>query len=89
MINTSDISYTVAVVENSYKYWDQCLALKNMTLVERETYMKSEGSIKNESKFTQQVGRQRQYCGIGWSAEGVKFYQDVWKNGNQYLLLTN
>jgi hypothetical protein len=25
------------------------------------------------------VGRQRQYCGTGWSAEGVKFYQDAWK----------
>ena len=41
--------------------------------------MESEGYIKKKSKLAQQVGRQRQYCGTGWSAEGVKFYQDAWK----------
>ena len=79
MITTSDIAYTVAIFENSYEYWDQCLALKNMTLIKRETFMESEGYIKKKSKLAQQVGRQRQYCGTGWSAEGVKFYQDAWK----------
>ena len=38
--------------------------------------MESEGYIEKKSKFMQQVGRQRQYCGTGWSAEGVKFYKD-------------
>jgi hypothetical protein len=41
--------------------------------------MESEGYIEKKSKFMQQVGRQRQYCGTGWSAEGVKFYKDEWK----------
>ena len=79
MITTSNIAYTAAIVENNYEYWDQCLVLKNMTLIERKTYMESEGYVKKKSKFTQRVGRQRQYCGTGWSAEGVKLYQDVWK----------
>ena len=55
MITRSDIAYAAVVVENSYKYWDQCLALKNTTLVESETYMESEGYIEKKSKFTQQV----------------------------------
>ncbi len=79
MITTSNIAYTFAVVENSFEYWDQCFALKNMTYNEREMYMESEGYIENKSKFMQRVGRQRQYCGKGWSTEGVIFYQDVWK----------
>jgi hypothetical protein len=43
MITTLDIVYTVVVVENSYEYWDQCFALKNMTHNERQTYIKGEG----------------------------------------------
>ena len=50
-----------------------------MTLVDRKNYMESEEYIEKRSKFTQRVGRQQQYCGMGWSAQGVKFYQDVWK----------
>jgi hypothetical protein len=30
MITMLDIAYTIAVVENSYEYWDQCFELKNM-----------------------------------------------------------
>jgi hypothetical protein len=58
VITTSDIAFTVAVVENSYEYWDQCFALKNMTHIERETFMESEGYLEMKSKFTQQAGRQ-------------------------------
>jgi hypothetical protein len=52
MITTSDIAYTVAVVENSYDYWDQCFALKNMTNIARETYLESEGYMEKKPKFT-------------------------------------
>ncbi len=31
MITMSDIACTIAVVENSYEYWDQCFELKNMS----------------------------------------------------------
>ena len=52
MITKSDIAYAVAIVESSYEYWDQCLALKNMTLLECRTYiMESEGYIKKKSRF--------------------------------------
>ena len=51
--------------------------------------MESEGYIKKKSKFIQQVGSQRQYCGTKWSAEGIKFSQDVWgRSARQYLWLT-
>jgi hypothetical protein len=79
MIATSDIAYTVAIVENSYEYCNQCFDLKNMTYIAHETYLESEGYMEKKPKFTQQAGRQRQYCGTGWSTEGVKFYHDVWK----------
>ncbi len=31
MITMSDKAYTIAVVENSYEYWDQCFELKKMS----------------------------------------------------------
>ncbi len=65
LITATNIAYTVAVVENSYEYWNQCFALKNMTHNEHETYMESEGYIKKKSKIMQQVGRQRQHSGMG------------------------
>jgi hypothetical protein len=53
MITTSDIAYTSAVVENTYKYWDQCFALKNRPHIACETYMDSEGYMEKKSKFMQ------------------------------------
>jgi hypothetical protein len=53
MITTSDIAYTAAIVENSYEYWDQCFALKNMTSIAHEAYLESEGYMEKKPKFTQ------------------------------------
>jgi hypothetical protein len=51
MITTSDIAYTIAIVENSYEYWEQCFALKNMTYIACETYLESEGYMEKKPKF--------------------------------------
>ncbi len=47
MITTSNIAYSGAIVDNIYEYWDQCLVLKNMTLIKRKTYMDSVRAYRN------------------------------------------
>jgi hypothetical protein len=39
LMTVSDISYTVAILENSYEVWDQEYNKKKMSRIERELYM--------------------------------------------------
>ncbi len=78
MITMSDIAYTIAVVENSYEYWDQCFELKNMSDKDQEAHVKSDEYTKKLPLFTSPAGRQRKYCGSGWSDEGIEFFNNVW-----------
>lgn len=82
MITMSDIAYTIAVVENSYEYWDQCYELKEMSDEDREAHVTGDEYTEKASLFTSPAGRQRKYCGSSWSDEGVEFFNKVrmeWK----------
>ncbi len=64
LITTSDIAYTIAIVENSYEYWDQWFALKNMTYIAHKTYLESKGYMEKKPYLKKLAGRWRQYCGM-------------------------
>ncbi len=78
MITMSDIAYTIAVVANSYEYWDQCYELKNMSNKDRESHVTRDEYTEKSPLFTSPARRQRKYCGSGWSDEGVEFFNKVW-----------
>ncbi len=78
MITMLDIAYTIAVVENSYEYWDQCFELKNMSDKDQEAHVKSDEYTEKSPLFTSPAGRQRKYCGCGWSDKGIEFFNNVW-----------
>ncbi len=78
MITMSDIAYTIAVVENSYEYWDQCFEVKKLSNKDQEAYVKSDEYTKKLPLFTSPAGRQRKYCGSGWSEEGIEFFNNIW-----------
>ncbi len=76
MITMLDIGYTIAVVENSYEYWDQCFELNSDE--DQEAHVKNDEYTEKSPLFTSPARRQRKYCGSGWSEEGIEFYNNIW-----------
>ncbi len=68
LVTMSDIAYTVAVIENGHKKWDES---KNGSDGDEESPKKT--------KFTKRGGIKREYNTTGWSQEGIKFYSKVWE----------
>ncbi len=59
LMTMSDISYTVAVLENSYEVWDQVYNKKKMSRTQWELYMKSEDyAIKNQNTQIERARRE-------------------------------
>ncbi len=80
MVTMSDIAYTIAVIENSYKAWDaEC---KETEKGEEEDSVIAEGDQQPQktavkSKFTGQGEKKRECNKLGWSNEGIEFYKRV------------
>ena len=71
LITMSDIAYTVAVIENGHETWDEMIDTS-----------KGQDSPKKTTKFTKRGGLKREYNTMGWSQEGIDFYNKVreeWK----------
>jgi hypothetical protein len=72
----SDITYTVAVIENSYEAWDEEHGIDNAGEgEEQEVYRRPQKTVK--MKFTNRVGKKRQCNMSGWSTDGIHFYNSV------------
>jgi hypothetical protein len=69
-ITMSDIAYTVAVIENGHKKWDE-LKYRNGSDRHEESPKKT--------KFTKRGGYKREYNSAGWKQEGINFYNKVWE----------
>ncbi len=68
LITMSDIAYTVAVIENVHETWDEMMDTS-----------KRQDSPKKTTKFTKRGGLKREYNTMGWSQEGIDFYNKVWE----------
>ena len=71
LITMSDIAYTVAVIENGHETWDEMIDTSQ-----------GQDSPKKTTKFTKRGGLKREYNTMGWSQEGIDFYnkvQEEWK----------
>jgi hypothetical protein len=75
----SDIAYTVAVLENSYEVWDQEYNKKSMSRIDWEMYKESEDYTVKKTKSTNWKGMKREYCNLGWSKDGIEFYNELRK----------
>ena len=76
MVTMSDIAYTVAVVENSYEAWNEEHGIENAGEgEEQELYRRPQKTVK--TKFTNQVRKKRQCNMLGWSTDGIQFYNSV------------
>jgi hypothetical protein len=75
----SDVAYTVAVFENSYEVWDQEYKKKRMSWIDWEMYKESEDYTVKKPKYTNRKGKKREYCDLGWSKDGIEFYNEVRK----------
>jgi hypothetical protein len=63
LITMSDIAYTIAVIENGHETWDEMIDTSQ-----------GQDSPKNTTKFTKRGGHKREYNTMGWSQEGIYFY---------------
>jgi hypothetical protein len=81
LMTMSDIPYTVVVLENSYEIWDQEYSKKKMSRTEWELYMKSEDSAIKKPKYTDQMGKKREYCNLGWSKDELNSKMRQESNG--------
>ena len=76
MATMSDITNTVAVIENRYEAWDEEHGIDNAGEgEEQEVYRRPQKMVK--TKFTNQVGKKRQCNMSGWSTDGIHFYNSV------------
>ncbi len=76
MVTMSDIAYTAAVVENSYKAWNEEHGIENVGEGEEQVlYRRPQKTVK--TKFTNRVGKKRQCNMSGWSTDGIHFYNSV------------
>ncbi len=82
----SDITYTVAVLESSYEVWDQKYNKKKI-LGQTGSCMESEDYTIKNPKYTDQKGKQREYCNMEWSNDGIEFYNEVRKRWRDIALL--
>jgi hypothetical protein len=89
LMTMSDIAYTVAVLENSYEVWDKGYNKKKMSRTEWEFYMKSEDYAIQKPKYTDQKGKKREYCNLGWSKDGIEFYNEVRKQWRDIAFANN
>ncbi len=80
MVTMSDIAYTVAVIENSYKAWDAEHEEKEKGGEEDSVIAEGDQrqwKIVVKSKFTGQGGKKQECNKSGWSNEGIEFYKRV------------
>jgi hypothetical protein len=66
LVTMSDIKYTVAVIKNGHKKWE-----------ESENGSDGDEELLKKTKFTKRRGIKREYNTTGWSQEGIKFYNKV------------
>jgi hypothetical protein len=82
---TSDLAYTVAVIDNSHEIWKQCNEGRNVSSEigqERWERDQEESSTKKTPKFTKRAGKKREYSTAGWKHEEIHFFNkvcDEWK----------
>ncbi len=50
----------------------------SMSDKDQEAHVKSDEYTKKSPLFTSPAGRQRKYCGSGWSDEGNQFFNNIW-----------
>jgi len=92
MITMSDVVYSVSIVENSCRVWDQDLSIKELPKPEQEKYKpkvnktlpqeEREKYTKVTLRFTDKSLRNRTYMKSGWSEGGINFYNSMcrrWK----------
>jgi hypothetical protein len=89
LMTMSDIAYTVVVLENSFEVWDQKYNKKKMSRIEWELYMKSEDYAIKKPNYTDQKGKKREYCNLGWSKDGIELYNKVRKRWRDIAFANN
>jgi hypothetical protein len=88
LMTISDIAYTVAVLENSYEVWEQEYNKKRMSRIDWEMYKESEDYTVKKPKYTNWKGKKREYCNLGWSKDGIEFYNEVRKRWRDIAFTT-
>ncbi len=85
LIKMSDLAYTVAVIENSHKIWEQLLEHQHLLGEEGQQIWEGEQEeslTKKTPKFTKSAVKKREYNIQGWNHEGIHFFNkvcDEWK----------
>ena len=69
MITMSDIAYTVAVIENGHEKWDEAI----------NPNLRIQDELPKTSKFTKKAGLKREFNSVGWSKDGIDYYNKVWE----------
>lgn len=88
MITVSDIAYSVVVIDNSSKVWEQQEHIKTLDDEEQEKFKNPKLLPARERaeyakvlpKYTQRKGKKAGYLASGWNNDGRLKYKDVKKN---------
>ena len=88
MLTMSDVAYSMSIIENSCRVWDQDLSIEQLSKSEQEKYKpkvnktlpddEREKYIRVTPRFTDKNLRNRTYMKSGWSEEGINFYNSMW-----------
>ncbi len=60
-----------------------------MSRTEWKLYMKSEDYTIKKPNYTDQKGKKREYCNLGWSKDGIEFYNEVRKRWRDIAFTNN
>ncbi len=83
MFTMSNVTYTVAVIENGYAGWDKIHEKSAQQGQDEDSTRNGDGNTRIvKGKYTSQSGSKRQYSHSGWNQDGMDFYEWVkmgWK----------
>jgi hypothetical protein len=87
MITVSDIAYSITIIENNGKVWDQQELIKRASAVEQEKFKNPrsvplrdrEKYVKKLPKYTSRKGRKSGYLSSGWTKEGKSRFNEIRK----------
>ena len=88
MLTMSDVAYSLSVLENNCRVWDQEVEIEDLSDTEQSKYKpqvrkmlqpdEREKYTRVKPKFTNMNLRNRTYMNSGWSEQGIKFYNNIW-----------
>jgi hypothetical protein len=83
MFIMSDVAYTLAVIENRYAAWDKIHEKSAQQGQDEDSTRDGDRNTRTvKGKYTSHSGSKRQYNHLGWSQDGMDFYDWVkmgWK----------